>query len=360
MRRFMILCGGFFGLLLGLWVTTPATEAARCFSENDVFDLVCNNQDVVQNYTTPLPFEDSFLPNRTYARIEDNANVYAEPSFGAEIRRNVGDGFLYSTLHGAVRRDGELWYIMNGGEYIHSSQVRVTEISEFQGMLVRERPQRPFGWVVADFWPSWEPDGEPDQDYPKIRRYTFFEIYGVAQDDEGWLWYDIGEGRWMRQTFASIVEYNRRPEGVGEDEFWVEVDLYEQTLAAYEGDTMVFATLVSSGLNRWPTREGLFQVFERVPERKMSGAEGRVDYYFVEDVPHSLYFDEKMGIALHGAYWHDRFGYKHSHGCVNMPPLDSEWLFKWSENAPSALWVWVHTSSPTHYWERRGTDIPGA
>ena len=51
---------------------------------------------------------------------------------------------------------------------------------------------------------------------------------------------------------------------------------------------------------------------------KMSGAEGKVDDYFIEDVPHTMFFDND--IALHGAYWHDRFGYKHSHGCVNMPP----------------------------------------
>jgi hypothetical protein len=62
-----------------------------------------------------------------------------------------------------------------------------------------------------------------------------------------------------------------------------------------------------------------------------------------------MYFDELMGIALHGTFWHDRFGYKHSHGCVNMTILDAEWTFKWSENAPNDLWVWVHTSNPTSH-----------
>ena len=68
--------------------------------------------------------------------------------------------------------------------------------------------------------------------------------------------------------------------------------------------------------------------------------------YFIEDVPYIMYFDDLMGIALHGTYWHDRFGYKHSHGCVNMPILDAEWTYKWSTNAPEALYVWVHTSDP--------------
>lgn len=59
-----------------------------------------------------------------------------------------------------------------------------------------------------------------------------------------------------------------------------------------------------------------------------------------------MYFDMYNGIALHGTYWHDRFGYKQSHGCVNMTILDAEWTFNWSAKAPNDLWVWVHTSNP--------------
>ena len=158
----------------------------------------------------------------------------------------------------------------------------------------------------------------------------------------------------MKQTYVSIIEPSPRPEEIGADEYWVEVDLYEQNFVAYEGDRMVYAGLVSSGLNKWPTYEGLFQVWERHMTATMAGAEGRVDYYVVEDVPHTMYFD--FDIALHGAYWHDRFGYKHSHGCVNMPLRDAEWVYFWSENAPNDLWVWVHTSDPHNYFNRVDTQ----
>jgi hypothetical protein len=49
---------------------------------------------------------------------------------------------------------------------------------------------------------------------------------------------------------------------------------------------------------------------------------------------------------LHGTFWHDRFGFKHSHGCVNMSIQDAEWAFRWSEEAPNDLWVFVHTQDP--------------
>ena len=62
----------------------------------------------------------------------------------------------------------------------------------------------------------------------------------------------------------------------------------------------------------------------------MSGATtaDRSDYYYLEDVPWTMYFDEKR--ALHGAYWHNGFGYARSHGCVNLSVGDSRWLYDWA------------------------------
>jgi hypothetical protein len=244
--------------------------------------------------------------------------------------------------------------MINPGQWVHERSIREVEQPEFSGVVINTQPERPFGWVLARVTPSDTPEGEPNESYSPLERYTFFQVFDAVEDGEGWLWYNIGGSKWIRQTFVSLVDVDPRPEGVGPNEFWTEIDLYEQSFAAYEGDTMVYASLISSGLNRWPTREGLWQVEDRWEETKMSGAEGRVDYYFVEDVPHTMFFDMQMGIALHGAYWHDRFGYKHSHGCVNMPLKAAEWAFEWSEGAPNALWVNVHTSDPHHYFERFG------
>jgi lipoprotein-anchoring transpeptidase ErfK/SrfK len=139
-----------------------------------------------------------------------------------------------------------------------------------------------------------------------------------------------------------LVDVEPRPEGVAADEFWVDVDLYEQTVAAYEGDRMVYATPVSTGLPGWETNEGLFTVYARHREWPMWAEEGDADYFYLQDVPHTMFFDGD--IALHGAYWHDEFGYPRSHGCVNMPPRAAEWVWAWSEDAPQeALWVSVRT-----------------
>jgi len=106
------------------------------------------------------------------------------------------------------------------------------------------------------------------------------------------------------------------------------VDLYEQVLIAYEDDTPVFATLISSGLPQWSTNTGLFNIYVRYERTIMSGAEGQPDFYYLEEVPWTMYFDQDIG--LHGAYWHDGFGYRRSHGCVNMSITDAAWIYRWS------------------------------
>jgi hypothetical protein len=43
--------------------------------------------------------------------------------------------------------------------------------------------------------------------------------------------------------------------------------------------------------------------------------------------------------AMHGAYWHDSFGKKRSHGCVNLTPRDARKVFELS--APHVPDGWI-------------------
>ena len=51
--------------------------------------------------------------------------------------------------------------------------------------------------------------------------------------------------------------------------------------------------------------------------------------YNVPNVPHVMYFTN-VGHAFHGAYWHNNFGQRMSHGCINEPLGQAEWLYNWS------------------------------
>ena len=50
----------------------------------------------------------------------------------------------------------------------------------------------------------------------------------------------------------------------------------------------------------------------------------------------------EKGLALHTAYWHDQFGTRRSHGCVNLSPKDARWLYGFTSPAVPDGWVAVH------------------
>ncbi len=105
-------------------------------------------------------------------------------------------------------------------------------------------------------------------------------------------------------------------------------------LVAYEGETPVYATLVSTGLAIHPTKTGVFRIFAKTIHSTMRG-HGWADYV-AEEVPWVLHFYQ--GQALHGTYWHDQFGIVKSHGCINLSMADARWLFAWLPPALPAGW----------------------
>ncbi len=127
-----------------------------------------------------------------------------------------------------------------------------------------------------------------------------------------------------------------RPAGVGATERWIDVNLSTQTLTAYEGDSAVKTTLISSGTSSHPTVVGQFRTWLKHETQDMNGYLLGYNYY-LEDVPDVMYFYQDY--AIHGAYWHTNFGNPMSHGCVNVNLTDADWLFNW---APIGTFVNVH------------------
>jgi lipoprotein-anchoring transpeptidase ErfK/SrfK len=104
---------------------------------------------------------------------------------------------------------------------------------------------------------------------------------------------------------------------------WIDIDLTNQLLLAYEGDTLVRTIVVSTGLPYTPTPVGQFQIYVKYLYDTMSGPG-----YYLPDVPYTMYF--YRGYGIHGTYWHNNFGTPMSHGCVNLPTPQAEWLFNWA------------------------------
>jgi hypothetical protein len=144
--------------------------------------------------------------------------------------------------------------------------------------------------------------------------------------------YRIGDAEWIDAPDVKVVTATPPPPLIEAGERWFDVDVDAETLVAYEGETPIYATLVSSGAKLTPTETGLYRIWKKVAETDMRGLSGGgEDPYSVATVPWTEFFSPEKGLALHTAYWHDGFGRPKSHGCVNLAPIDARWLYFWSD-----------------------------
>ncbi|MCC7536875.1 MAG: L,D-transpeptidase [Deltaproteobacteria bacterium] len=135
------------------------------------------------------------------------------------------------------------------------------------------------------------------------------------------------------------------PDGVSADERWIDVDLARQTLVAYDGATPVFATLVSTGRRPGSTPPGVHRIRLKLGHATMDDIDldDPGNSYSMDAVPWIQYFADD--VALHGVYWHDRFGQPSSHGCVNLAPRDARWLYAFTRPYVPDGWSIVRSTS---------------
>ena len=284
----------------------------------------------------PIPIDEKMLYQRAYRKVIKETDVYDGPNGNVVGHIDAGFNFVNAgkNVNGWVQIRPNQWLPKEALGPVNSA------VSKFSGVALPDGlPDRAFGWVLLDTKPSRVPGAKPLAGTPTIKRYTLINLF-AAENVDSWNWYLIGPNQWIHQKRISRLLPVKRPEGVSGK--WFAVDLYEQTLIAYEDDRAVFATLISSGLQKWPSSEGLFKIWDRYELVKMSGASGQPDFYYLPQVPWVMYFNQEEQ-ALHGAYWHDGFGYRHSHGCVNMSMTDAQWAYNWTKDQPEAS-VYVYHS----------------
>lgn len=325
MKRLSILI--LLALMLILTANTFANDTDCAEGKDCKEDRVGISKEEILAYpepeVKPLPVATDLLHDRYYQQVKGKMEVYDAPH-GKHIR-TLDAGFNFVTT---IDYTPDGWTMIGPGEWVKTEVLTPTNhiVSKFTGVMLPEEPlPYTMAWILVNMYPSTEPGGDPSESNPFIYRYTRVNLYDTVEVD-GWRWYQIGVDQWVKQTQVAKVIPVERPEDV-KTRLWVSVDLYEQVLIAYEGDQPIFTTLVSSGLPRWPTFEGVFNIYWRRTREDMTWGKPGDDYYYLEEVPWTMFFDE--GRALHGSYWHDGLGYRRSHGCVNMSITDAHWLYQW-------------------------------
>lgn len=279
--------------------------------------------------------------NELFARSESRAaqllagELPNEPQKPAVVHRFLNRGFFVAGTGIEVRAFRHFVRTVRG-RYVKQSQLIARTGSELSGIELGEERTLPVAWAVRTAKPMLKRDRDDgtirwvdDEEMEPWERHTVLEGWTRRQNIGGSIMHVLetdGGERYLRSWFAAVAERIERPSEVAEDEPWVHVDLGEQTLVLYRGDTPTYATLVSTGQEGFETPTGVFQIRRKYIADTMSNlGAGLDDQYSIEDVPWTQYFEGSF--ALHGAFWHDRFGLVKSHGCVNLAPQDALRVF---------------------------------
>jgi len=169
---------------------------------------------------------------------------------------------------------------------------------------------------------------------------TALPIFDVHRDPktEKAISYRVGDAEWIPASQVRVFEPQPKPELMTEGERWIDIDLDNQILVAFEGDVPVYTTMVSTGAKETPTELGIYRMWVKESEADMKGLNGE-DPYSVATVPWAQFFSPELKYAIHTAYWHDQFGTRRSHGCVNVAPRDARWLYYWSDPQVPPGWT---------------------
>jgi lipoprotein-anchoring transpeptidase ErfK/SrfK len=300
-----------------------------------------------------LPPEDRVAPIGIGRVTVSSIGVYKEPDLKSEKLSFRNRDSLMTLAEELVSPYGPeinpRWYKVVGG-YSHSAYIQRVENAELSTPVKRIRRSGQLGEICVPYSNSLRANKEMDQWEALYRLYyqSVHWVTAVDQGPDGEAWYRLHDellrvDYHVPATHVRLIadeELTPLAADVDPGKKFVQVNLIEQTLTAYEGQEVVLHTKVSTGLPSLgrvaglptETPRGNFNIDPKVPSKHMGDGQltAEIGAYELPGVPWTCFFEHSTGIAFHGTYWHDNFGGRMSHGCVNMRVEDAKWLYRWS------------------------------
>ncbi len=246
--------------------------------------------------------------------------------------------------------------VRRSGNVVPLNDVRVVPLSRLQSRNLRTHPI-PEGMLAA--WTirgkGTKVHAKPHEDSKVIQTLDYHTPILVRDQPmgEGKRWWEIpdagGEGiPGYAQDRSGIRHWVPAPppKDIGPDQFWIDVDLGQQVLGLRRGAELEYVTMVSTGVGAHPTPRGLYQIKDKTVYANMASAPGAEKPYFVGNVPWIIHFWPRY--AIHGAFWHWGFGWRRSHGCVNMTLHDVRMVYEkiQPKNYPGWKMVYANEEDP--------------
>ncbi|MFQ5942115.1 MAG: L,D-transpeptidase family protein [Anaerolineales bacterium] len=294
--------------------------------------------------------------------VDPTLDIFTRPSWASEKVKTLWRDDLFEIdaawVGDPVPEYNRIWYEIPSLGYAHSSTIQP----------VRDQPNEPLldvsnsGVLTEVTVPFVDAHWRPREDSEFAYRFYYgstFWITGVYQDVKLQKWYRIFDDKYTYVYYAPASAFRPIPiselipisPDVPPEDKLIKVDLANQWVSLFEGDTMVFSTKVSTGRkfgqDYYWTPEGNFETFRKRPSRHMARG-NRATGYDVPGVPWVSYIDEE-GVSFHGTYWHNDYGTPRSHGCINMTVDAAKWLYRWTHP--------IVPKNELEVWKAHGTSV---
>ncbi len=276
---------------------------------------------------------------------------YEEPSTDAErsATRYRDQSFrIFEEVRAPYSQHNDLWYRTELG-YVHSAWVLPVKVYPPQSFIEEINEWGFWGQVAQIYTEAYtQPSLKAGRKY-RLYGGTVYHVVETHQDEENTGWYKIIDDyppKTLSYQWVLARDVRRIPRSemapihpfVGNKR--IEVDISEQTLICYEEEEVAFSTQVASGLGgALATPRGEHCVLLKQASRHMSNVpyEGMPeeeqpnpdDIFDLPGVPWNTFFD-LSGTAIHGAYWHNDFGIRRSHGCLNVSCEAARFIYRWT------------------------------
>lgn len=230
---------------------------------------------------------------------------------------------------------GRVWGLTTELDLVGLDETKLVRPSEFRGTELGPDETLPVAFIENQVAPKYRI--KDDGQFTTEGAWTHREPVKLTGQRRAGGYWETRDGFWLQEQNTRIVRpRDSFPSFATGSRKWVDLSIRQQTLVAYVGTQPVYATLVSTGRGgmgdpekAFATIRGTFMVYSKHVSATMDAEDDKSDSFNLQDVPFVQYFHK--GFALHGTYWHDEFGEVRSHGCVNLSPVDSAWVFEWTD-----------------------------
>ena len=291
------------------------------------------------------------------ARVTSSSNVRARPDINSEIIATVTEDDVVPWIRevvgefpqAAVRRWVETpvgWVWSSFMQPVKNTPaVPVTELEQTglgQGMWVQVVV--PWVEVTLEF-------GQPLSPWLKYRMFEEYrkpylyydQIFWVDQivtESDGRVYYRLselygsyGDVFWgPAEAFRKIESEELSPISPEVEDKAVEVNLRRQTVQAFENGREVFFARCSTGMDgeETETPPSLWhRIWRKMVSTHMAGGTASDSGWDTPGIGYTTLF-VGTGVAFHATFWHNAYGSKRSHGCVNLRPDDAKWIWRWT------------------------------